>query len=230
MVSPVSACDSGQWDTGPLAGGSSLSENTHGSSSSTPCPSQPVIAALPSLYHLGRLDRAPAYKCFLNRRSRKYRNIESMAGLGKYEKIICFFFCNPSPICSFSSDPQMLWVMRNRTVSLRYGLETLTEILRLDPGTRMFVKIPVRISVSSCPGFPVDSDGKESAYNAGDLCSIPGSGRCPGEGYDLLSLRFLQKSYVNQKKLVWMSVSSRVVICMNFPFLLTERINIIMVF
>ena len=26
------------------------------------------------------------------------------------------------------------------------------------------------------------SDSKESAYNAGDLCSIPGSGRSPGEG------------------------------------------------
>ena len=31
-------------------------------------------------------------------------------------------------------------------------------------------------------GFPGGSDGKESTYNAGDLCSIPGSGRSPGEG------------------------------------------------
>ena len=30
--------------------------------------------------------------------------------------------------------------------------------------------------------FPGASDGKESAYNAGDLGSIPGSGRSPGEG------------------------------------------------
>ena len=30
-------------------------------------------------------------------------------------------------------------------------------------------------------GFPGGSDGKESAYNAGDLGSIPGSGRSPGE-------------------------------------------------
>ena len=28
------------------------------------------------------------------------------------------------------------------------------------------------------------SDGKESAHNAGDLGSIPGSGRSPGEGND----------------------------------------------
>ena len=28
----------------------------------------------------------------------------------------------------------------------------------------------------------IGSDGKEFAYNAGDLGSIPGSGRSPGEG------------------------------------------------
>ena len=35
--------------------------------------------------------------------------------------------------------------------------------------------------------FPGGSDGKESACNAGDLGSIPGSGRSPGEenGYPL---------------------------------------------
>ena len=31
-------------------------------------------------------------------------------------------------------------------------------------------------------GFPGGSAGKESACNEGDLGSIPGSGRCPGEG------------------------------------------------
>ena len=31
-------------------------------------------------------------------------------------------------------------------------------------------------------GFPSGSDAKESAYNAGDLGSIPGLGRSPGEG------------------------------------------------
>ena len=32
-------------------------------------------------------------------------------------------------------------------------------------------------------GIPSGSDGKASACNAGDLCSIPQSGRCPGEGH-----------------------------------------------
>ena len=31
-------------------------------------------------------------------------------------------------------------------------------------------------------GFPGSSAGKESTCNAGDPGSIPGSGRCPGEG------------------------------------------------
>ena len=41
----------------------------------------------------------------------------------------------------------------------------------------------------SSEGFPGGSDGKESACNAGDLGSIPGSGRSPGEGngYPLLN-------------------------------------------
>ena len=33
-------------------------------------------------------------------------------------------------------------------------------------------------------GFPCDSASKEAAYNAGDLGSIPGLGRSPGEGKD----------------------------------------------
>ena len=33
-------------------------------------------------------------------------------------------------------------------------------------------------------GFPGGSAGKESACNVGDLGSIPGSGRSPGEGKD----------------------------------------------
>jgi len=31
-------------------------------------------------------------------------------------------------------------------------------------------------------GFPCSSDGKECACNVGDLGSLPGSGKSPGEG------------------------------------------------
>ena len=37
--------------------------------------------------------------------------------------------------------------------------------------------------LSSLMGFPGGSDGKESACNARDLCSIPGLGRSPGGGH-----------------------------------------------
>ena len=41
---------------------------------------------------------------------------------------------------------------------------------------------PVELHAYYIMGFPDSSDGKASAYNAGDLGSIPGSGRSPGEG------------------------------------------------
>ena len=36
--------------------------------------------------------------------------------------------------------------------------------------------------IDTSGGLPYSSDGKESACNAGDLGSIPGSGRSPREG------------------------------------------------
>ena len=42
----------------------------------------------------------------------------------------------------------------------------------------------MEFAVSVCLVFPSGSDGKESACNAADLGSIPGSGRSPGEGND----------------------------------------------
>ena len=38
------------------------------------------------------------------------------------------------------------------------------------------------IAIFTVQGFSGGSDGKGSAYNAGDLALIPGSGRSPGEG------------------------------------------------
>ena len=51
-------------------------------------------------------------------------------------------------------------------------------------------------------GFPGGSDGKESSSNAGDLGSIPGSGRSPGKGngnplwYSYLENPHVQRSLV----------------------------------
>ena len=46
-------------------------------------------------------------------------------------------------------------------------------------------------------GFPDSSAGKESACNAGDPCSIPGTGRSPGEGTGYL-LQYARASLVAQ--------------------------------
>ena len=43
-------------------------------------------------------------------------------------------------------------------------------------------KQPFQILRNCTLGLPCGSDDKESAYNAGDLGSNPGSGRSPGEG------------------------------------------------
>ena len=48
---------------------------------------------------------------------------------------------------------------------------------------------PICITVLTVWGFPGDSDGKESACNAGDLGSIPGSRRSPREG-NVCSLQY----------------------------------------
>ena len=55
--------------------------------------------------------------------------------------------------------------------------ETLVRFLgREDPSKRDRLPTPVFL------GFPCDSAGKESTCNVGDLGSIPGLGRSPGEG------------------------------------------------
>ena len=45
----------------------------------------------------------------------------------------------------------------------------LCQVVKLPPGMMIW-------------GFPCGSDGKESACNAGNLGSVPGLGRSPGEG------------------------------------------------
>ena len=46
----------------------------------------------------------------------------------------------------------------------------------------LFSLLVYKVFYFSQQGFPGGSDGKESACNAGDPSSIPGSGRSPGEG------------------------------------------------
>ena len=52
-------------------------------------------------------------------------------------------------------------------------------------------------------GFPGDSDGKESTYNAGDTGLIPGSRRSPGEGNSDTLQYFLPGKSHGQRNLAW---------------------------
>ena len=57
-------------------------------------------------------------------------------------------------------------------------------------------------SVTNLVGFTGGSDSKESACNAGDLGSIPGSGRSPGEGHDNPFQYFSLENHHGQRSLV----------------------------
>ena len=67
-----------------------------------------------------------------------------------------------------------------RRISSKYRLKNYQpEILYL---AKLGIQCEVELHIYIHKDFPGDSDGKESAGNAGDRGSIPGSGRSPGEG------------------------------------------------
>ena len=48
--------------------------------------------------------------------------------------------------------------------------------------SKCFIDLHVNVATTKPLGLPCSSSGKESAYNAGDQGSVPGSGRFSGEG------------------------------------------------
>ena len=68
---------------------------------------------------------------------------------------------------------------------LNYNLEATSIIPCLSNNTLISNLLAHQIlghTIKTSWGFPGGSDSKESAYNVEDPASIPGSGRCPGEG------------------------------------------------
>ena len=68
--------------------------------------------------------------------------------------------------------------MASRHTSLGLGLITSVVLKRVYP----HLLGHLGFDMSLCLGFSDSSVGKESTCNAGDLGSIPGLGRSPGEG------------------------------------------------
>ena len=65
----------------------------------------------------------------------------------------------------------------NRTMS-----PATTENIFFSSAHKIHIKFIIYLAMKNNCSFPGGSDGKESAHNAGDPGSIPGSGRSPGEG------------------------------------------------
>ena len=61
------------------------------------------------------------------------------------------------------------------------SVEVLTLCIALLTSVSILITIILKTLLGKLD-FPDGSDGKVSAYNAGDLGSIPGLGRSPGEG------------------------------------------------
>ena len=71
---------------------------------------------------------------------------------------------------------------------------TLT-LCEIQMNSRCFIDLHVNVATTKPLGFPCSSSGKESAYDAGDQGSVPGSGRASGEGNDnLLQYSCLENS------------------------------------
>ena len=59
---------------------------------------------------------------------------------------------------------------------------TTTMYIDIWPGSSFTLRMIILLTCLLLGGFPCVSAGKESSCNAGDLGSIPGLGRSPGEG------------------------------------------------
>ena len=70
----------------------------------------------------------------------------------------------------------------NQTPSHTHFLSLLLLLLILPPPSPLPISIHMPTLNLSLGNFPGGSDCKASTRNAGDLGSIPGSGRSPGEG------------------------------------------------
>ena len=87
----------------------------------------------------------------------------------------------PSPTPRACSNSCPLSLQCHPTISS--SVFPFSSCLQSFPASRSFPnELVLHIRWSNYWNFPGGSDGKASAYNAGDLGSIPGSGRSPGEG------------------------------------------------
>ena len=87
------------------------------------------------------------------------------------------------------------WVVIQNSFSLRYKIVLSSSILVA------FLIFGIFLGLKYETAFPGGSDGKHTTCNAGDLGSIPGSGRSPGEGRWASTLVFFPGEFHGQRSL-----------------------------
>ena len=99
----------------------------------------------------------------------------------------CLTLCDPMDCSPPGSSVHGDSPCKNTRVGCHVFLQGIFPTQGLKPGLLLCRHILYHLSYQRSPqwnteGLPDGSDGKASAYNAGDPGSIPGLGRSPGEG------------------------------------------------
>ena len=98
--------------------------------------------------------------------------------------ILVFWMLSFKPTFSLSSFTFIKRLFSSSSLSAKRVVSSayLRLLIYLPAVIPYLTSIIVAYSTISTMDFPGGSDGKVSAYNAGDLGSVPGLGRSPGEG------------------------------------------------
>ena len=103
--------------------------------------------------------------------------------MGPDAMILVFWMLSFKPTFSLSSFTSIKRLFSSSLSAIRVVSSAYLRLLNPPPKNRPLATPPRTMSLHKMHGgFPGGSDSKESACNAGDLCSVPGLGRSPKEG------------------------------------------------
>ena len=119
--------------------------------------------------------------------------------MGPYAMTLVFWMLSFRPTFSLSSFTFIKRLVSSSLLSaLRSGVICISEVIDISPGNLDSSLYFIQSGIHQ-QGFPGSAADKESACNAGDPGSIPGSGRSPGDGTGY-PLQYSWASLVAQSK------------------------------